>query len=60
MFSLYLYLYLQLLRVPYLDLLACTYLNLLIYTYVFFILLYELDKIVEICEIKELRRNFLD
>ena len=60
MFSLYLYLHLQLFTVPYLHLIDYTYLRLLIYTYVLFILLYELDKIAKIWGVWKLRRNFRD
>ena len=58
MFSLYVYLYLSLFTLPYLHLLAHTYLHLLIYTYVLFMLLCELDKIVEIGEYRNYDKIF--
>ena len=42
------------------TLIAYTYLHLLIYIHVVFILLHELEKIVEISGIQKLRRNFID
>ena len=63
MFSLYLYLYLQLFThftLPHFHLLAYIYLHLLVYICVLFMLLYELDKIGKVWRIQKQRRNFLD
>ena len=59
MFSLYLHISI-IIYTSYLHLITYTYLNLLIYNYVLFILLYDFVKVVKICGMQKLRRNFLD